>query len=137
MLGGGNCNLLQYSCLGNSINGGAWWATVHGISKSQTWLSIADHKAFWLTFFFIWYQDIANPSILIVSTCLYLFVLINFCLCWSFCFSYVVCMHHVIRSCSVVQDIDNLFFFSFNRSFDSIIFVNMTDRFVLNSFITF
>ena len=30
---------LQYSCLENSMDGGAWWATVHGVSKSQTGLS--------------------------------------------------------------------------------------------------
>ena len=29
----------QYSCLENSMNREAWWATVHGITKSQTWLS--------------------------------------------------------------------------------------------------
>ena len=34
-----NGNPLQYSCLENSVDGGAWWATVHGIAKSQTWLS--------------------------------------------------------------------------------------------------
>ena len=34
--GEGNGNPLQYSCLENSMDGGAWWATVHGISKSQT-----------------------------------------------------------------------------------------------------
>ena len=34
-----NSNLLQYSCLESFMNRGAWWATVHGISKSQTWLS--------------------------------------------------------------------------------------------------
>ena len=37
--GEGNCNLLQYSCLENSMNRGAWWAVVHGIAKSQTHLS--------------------------------------------------------------------------------------------------
>ena len=37
--GGGNGNPLQYSCLGNSIDRGAWWATVHGIKKSRTGLS--------------------------------------------------------------------------------------------------
>ena len=37
--GEGNGNPLQYSCLENPINGGAWWATVHGVAKSQTWLS--------------------------------------------------------------------------------------------------
>ena len=31
--------LLQYSCLDNFIDKGAWWATVHGVTKSQTQLS--------------------------------------------------------------------------------------------------
>ena len=34
--GGGNGNLLQYSCLGNPVDRGAWWATVHGVTKSRT-----------------------------------------------------------------------------------------------------
>ena len=37
--GEGNGNLLQYSCLENFMEGGAWWATVHGVPKSQTQLS--------------------------------------------------------------------------------------------------
>ena len=37
--GGGHGNLLQYSCLENPMDTGAWWATVHGIAKSQTQLS--------------------------------------------------------------------------------------------------
>ena len=37
--GEGNGNPLQYSCLENSIDGGAWWATVHGVTKSWTRLS--------------------------------------------------------------------------------------------------
>ena len=32
-------NLLQYSCLGNPMDRGAWWATVHGVTKGQTRLS--------------------------------------------------------------------------------------------------
>ena len=36
--GKGNGNPLQYSCLGNSISRGAWWATVHGVAKSWTQL---------------------------------------------------------------------------------------------------
>ena len=41
-LGEGNGNPSQYSCLGNSTNGGAWWATVHDSfhAKNQTQLSI-------------------------------------------------------------------------------------------------
>ena len=31
--GEGNGNPLQYSCLENSIDRGAWWATVHGVTK--------------------------------------------------------------------------------------------------------
>ena len=34
--GVGNDNLLQYSCLENSMTSRAWWAIVHGIAKSQT-----------------------------------------------------------------------------------------------------
>ena len=34
--GEGNSNPLQYSCLENPMGRGAWWATVHGVSKSQT-----------------------------------------------------------------------------------------------------
>ena len=30
---------LQYSCLENPMDGGAWWAAVHGVTKSQTRLS--------------------------------------------------------------------------------------------------
>ena len=37
--GEGNGNPLQYSCLGNPIDRGAWWATVHGVAESQTRLS--------------------------------------------------------------------------------------------------
>ena len=37
--GGGNDNPLQYSCLENSMDRGAWWATVHGVAKSWTQLS--------------------------------------------------------------------------------------------------
>ena len=36
--GEGNGNPLQYSCLENPMDRGVWWATVHGVSKSQTWL---------------------------------------------------------------------------------------------------
>ena len=34
--GEGNGNPLQYSCLENPMDGGVWWATVHGVAKSQT-----------------------------------------------------------------------------------------------------
>ena len=37
--GEGNGNPLQYSCLENPMDGGAWWATVHRVPKSWTRLS--------------------------------------------------------------------------------------------------
>ena len=43
----GNGTPLQYSCLENPMDGGAWWAAVHGVTKSQTWLG-----DFTFTFYF-------------------------------------------------------------------------------------
>ena len=37
--GGGNSNPLQYSCLGNPMDRGDWWATVYGVAKIRTQLS--------------------------------------------------------------------------------------------------
>ena len=37
--GRGNGNGFQYCCLKNPMDGGAWWAAVHGVAKSQTRLS--------------------------------------------------------------------------------------------------
>ena len=37
--GEGNGNPLQYSCLENPMDGGTWWAIVHGVAKSRTRLS--------------------------------------------------------------------------------------------------
>ena len=35
--GRGHCNPLEYSCLENPMDSGAWWCIVHGVTKSQTW----------------------------------------------------------------------------------------------------
>ena len=40
--------MLQYSCLENSMDGGVWWATVHGVAKSQTQLITHTGNSFWL-----------------------------------------------------------------------------------------
>ena len=39
ILGEGNGTPLQYSCLENPMDGGAWWAAVHGVARNQTRLS--------------------------------------------------------------------------------------------------
>ena len=54
-----NGNPLQYSCLENSMDGGAWWATVHGVAKSQTRLS-----DFMFTFVIISMIQFQNISII-------------------------------------------------------------------------
>ena len=41
--GGGIGNPLQYACLENPMDRGAWWATVHGVTKNQTQLSMHVH----------------------------------------------------------------------------------------------
>ena len=43
--GGGNSNPLQYSCLENSTDRGAWQAIVHEVAKSQTRLSMDTHTS--------------------------------------------------------------------------------------------
>ena len=58
--GEGNGNSLQYSCLENPMDGGAWQATVHGVAKSRTWLS---DFTFHFPFFFIF----AYPHYTILS----------------------------------------------------------------------
>jgi len=42
--GEGNGKLLQCSCLKNPMDRGAWWATVHGVAKSQTRLITHAHS---------------------------------------------------------------------------------------------
>ena len=52
--GVGNSKPLQYSCLKNSVDRGAWWATVHGATKSWTRLSTHGYivyRAAWNFFF--------------------------------------------------------------------------------------
>ena len=57
-LGEGSGTLLQYSCLENPMDGGAWWAAVHRVTKSRTWLS-----NFTLTFHFhALKKEMATPS---------------------------------------------------------------------------
>ena len=56
--GEGNGTPLQYSCLENPMDGGAWWATVHGVAKSRTQLS-----DFTFTFHFhALEKEMATPS---------------------------------------------------------------------------
>ena len=55
--GGGQGNPHQYSCLENPMDRGAWRATVHGVSKSRTWLS-AKHSTTHTHFAFLAHSEI-------------------------------------------------------------------------------
>ena len=46
--GEGNGNPLQCSCLENPMDGGAWWTTVHGVTKSRTRVRVFTFT-FWLS----------------------------------------------------------------------------------------
>ena len=41
---GGNGNSLQYSCLGNRMDRGVWWATVHGVPKVTMTQQLSNNK---------------------------------------------------------------------------------------------
>ena len=55
--GEGNGNPLQYSCLENSMDKGAWWATVHGVAKS--WKRLSDSQ-------FHFHQNFTEKAYLII-----------------------------------------------------------------------
>ena len=69
--GRGNGSLLQYSCLENPRDKGAWWATVHGVTKSRTWLKwLSTHAhslcsglgiSFWWLASSTWHKGIISP----------------------------------------------------------------------------
>ena len=52
----GSGNTLQYSCLENPMDGGVWWATVHGAAKSPTGLTD-------ITFTFFFHHNIRNVNL--------------------------------------------------------------------------
>ena len=59
----GVANPFQYSCLENSMDGGAWWATVHEVKKSQTRLSDFTDSLTLLCFRYThWKKRIALPG---------------------------------------------------------------------------
>ena len=55
-------NPLQYSCLENPMDGGAWWAAVHGVAKSQTRLS-----NFTFTFILSYYVHVLENLFLVLK----------------------------------------------------------------------
>jgi len=62
--GVGNGNLLQYSCLKNAMDRGAWWAAVHGVKKSLT-PRATEHKCICNSGYFQLTMDLLglNPTV--------------------------------------------------------------------------
>ena len=60
--GGGHGKPLQYSCLENPMDRGAWWATVHGATKSRTRLSDSAQHSTWLHSCLQWVWKWAEKS---------------------------------------------------------------------------
>ena len=66
----GNSNALQYSRLENSMDRGAWWATLYGVAKSQTWLSNTDtHSPGW------WLEAFLHHAQIFIACCLFIWEL--------------------------------------------------------------
>ena len=78
--GEGNGNTLQYSCLENPRDGGAWWAAVYGVTQGWTWLkrlSSSSKKKItnvsWIFKSFIWLYTFIFSNCMFLSKSDYLF----------------------------------------------------------------
>ena len=69
--GRGSGNLLQYSCLENPTDRAAWWASVHEVAKSWTWLSLHVVQPFWWVTQSFW----VSPCIQVIQI-LFVFLLL-------------------------------------------------------------
>ena len=79
--GGGNGNPLQYPCLENPMDRGAWWATVRGVTKSQTRLKQLSSSCSWADITDCWGSSLGDSQrfillierLLFFSRCIWLF----------------------------------------------------------------
>ena len=67
----GNSSPLQHSCIENSTDRRSWWATVHGVTKSQTWLSDWTHAyVYTYILFSLFFSNIDYYKILGIASCI-------------------------------------------------------------------
>ena len=77
--GEGNGNPLQYSCLGNPMDRGAWWATVHRVAKSQTQLSDFTFTfTFFLPTYYLWNFKLSFLACVCHRLCIFVPVLLGY-----------------------------------------------------------
>ena len=62
--GEGNNNPLQYSCLENPMDRGAWWAIVHRVAKSQRQLKQLNMHAYIHTYIYIYIHALSIPLLM-------------------------------------------------------------------------
>ena len=112
--GGGNGNPLQYSCLETPMDRGAWWATVRGVTKSQTCLKqLSMHACTSITHAQIYMWSCVGVSVCVdlcvvlcgcVSVCANLCVVlcVCICVCESMCGFLCVSMYTCLCACICV-----------------------------------
>ena len=75
--GGGHGNPLQYSYLENPMDRAAWWATVHGVTKSQSQVSTAQHSVY-ILLSVSWFVPSLHMWPLVTIVC-FLYLWVCFC----------------------------------------------------------
>ena len=95
--GEGNSNPLQYSCLGNPMDGGAWWVTVHGVAKGlDTTYQLNNNKELISTVLarqFYW-QQVPSIFLCLIKSCSFFFWY-SHCICYN-CFSYPLILEYSV-----------------------------------------
>jgi len=83
-LGGGHGNTHSYSCLENLMDSGAWWAVVHGVTKSWTWpMWLSTHTRAQVSILLMRNNLVKACKVLKFTVCLMLTVIGNFSVSFS------------------------------------------------------
>ena len=103
-IGEGNGNPLQYSCLENPRDGGAWWAAIYGVAQSQTRLKqLSSSSSTWLPrrIALLWQAFLPAPSLYNTLIGLHAFAQV-LSSAWNVIFSYIP-KYLLLFSCSVIS----------------------------------
>ena len=99
--GGGHGNPLQYSCLENPMDRGAWQATVHRVAKSQTWLKWLSTHACITIICLSYYRYLTEYEVVSHFGYIWIFLMANYIEYLLICF-WAICMYtletHLFKS---------------------------------------